>query len=39
MEVHDKDEQLDNRVKQELGIINVESKIKELEEKNNPPED
>ncbi|KAL4490305.1 hypothetical protein ABPG72_004344 [Tetrahymena utriculariae] len=39
MEVHDKDEVLDNKVKQELPLLSVESKIKEIEEKNKPPEE
>lgn len=39
MEVHDKDEVLDNKVKQELPLMSVDAKIKEIEEKNKPPEE
>lgn len=39
MEVHDKDELLDTKVRDELQILDVEAKIKEEEEKNKPPEE
>jgi len=39
MEVHDKDERLDNKVKQELPLMDVDGKIKEYLEKNKPPEE
>ncbi|KRX01048.1 hypothetical protein PPERSA_00796 [Pseudocohnilembus persalinus] len=39
MELHDKDEELDNQVRQELPLLDVQQKIQEEEEKNKPKEE
>jgi len=39
LEVHDKDELIDNKIKEEVGLLDVEAKIKEFEDRNKPPEE